>query len=375
VSIATPNHWHALAAIWAIQAGKDVYVEKPVSHNVTEGRRIVDAARKHGKICQTGTQSRSAAGTRELMQFLHSGGIGEIKLARGLCYKRRDSIGPRGTYEVPQTVDYDIWCGPAPMHELTRRQFHYDWHWQWDYGNGDLGNQGIHQMDLARWGLGVKDIGQGVFSYGGRLGYEDAGETANTQVSVHDYGDKTLVFEVRGLPTDAYKEAKVGVIFYGSQGYAVMGSYNGGAVFDLDGKFVRKFDQGGNHYENFLAAVRSRKVEDLHADIAEGHLSSALCHLGNVSYRLGELLPLSEIQKRLESVRTKDECLETFSRVKEHLAANQINLDMVRLQFGAPLSIDAHAETFVGANSDKANPLLTREYRKGFEVPATAQLA
>src|SRR5262249_18447262 len=136
VSIATPNHWHALAAIWAIQAGKDVYVEKPVSHNVSEGRRIVDAARKHGKICQTGTQSRSSVGTRELMDFIHAGGIGEVKLARGLCYKRRPSIGPRGNYSVPEYINYDVWCGPAPMHALTRPQLHYDWHWQWDYGNG-----------------------------------------------------------------------------------------------------------------------------------------------------------------------------------------------------------------------------------------------
>jgi predicted dehydrogenase len=238
VSIATPNHWHALAAIWAIQNGKDVYVEKPVSHNVSEGRRIVDAARKHNKICQTGTQSRSSVGTRELMQFIHAGGIGEVKLARGLCYKRRKSIGPRGTYSVPESIDYDVWCGPAPMHALTRPQFHYDWHWQWDYGNGDLGNQGIHQMDLARWGLGVDDLGQGVVSYGGRLGYEDAGETANTQVSIHDYGSKTLVFEVRGLETAPFKGAGVGVIFEGTEGYAVMARYEGGQVVDLAGNEV-----------------------------------------------------------------------------------------------------------------------------------------
>ncbi|MSR56546.1 MAG: Gfo/Idh/MocA family oxidoreductase [Planctomycetaceae bacterium] len=385
ISIATPNHWHALAAIWAIQAGKDVYVEKPVSHNVSEGRRIVDAARNHKKICQTGTQSRSSVGTRELMQFIHSGGIGDVKLARGLCYKSRPSIGPkldyfrplvgsRLDYAVPESVNYDLWCGPAPVKPVTRRQFHYDWHWQWDYGNGDLGNQGIHQMDLARWGLQVSDLGQGVLSYGGRVGYEDSGETANTQVSIHDYGDKTLVFEVRGLPTEGYKGAHVGVVFHGSQGYAVMGSYEGGAVFDGDGNLVKKFDQGGDHFANFVKAVRSRDINDLHADIEQGHLSSALCHLANVSYRLGEMVPAGEVQKRLESGTCKDECVETFDRVKQHFVANKINPDSVRLQFGAALTIDGKAETFTGAGSDKANPMLTREYRKGFEVPASKDL-
>ena len=374
ISIATPNHWHALAAIWGIQAGKDVYVEKPVSHNVSEGRRIVDAARKHGKICQTGTQSRSSVGTRELMAFMHGGGIGEVKLARGLCYKPRGSIGPRGVYQVPINVNYDLWCGPAPKHELTRPKFHYDWHWQWDYGNGDLGNQGIHQMDLARWGLGLTDIGHGVVSYGGRWAYEDAGETANTQVSVHDYGDKTLVFEVRGLNTEPLKGSKVGVIFEGTQGYAVMGNYEGGAVFDPSGNMVKTFNQGGDHFENFVKAVRSRKVEDLHADILEGHLSSALCHLGNVSYRLGEAVSFDDAQKRLENVRQKDECLETFERVKHHLADNHVDLREAHVQFGAILKVDGQGETFSGEMSDKANPLLTREYRKGFEVPASANL-
>ena len=374
VTIATPNHWHSLAAIWAIQAGKDVYVEKPVSHNVSEGRRVVDAARKHGKICQAGTQSRSSKGTRELMEFLHSGGIGEIKLARGLCYKPRPSIGPRGDYQVPGSVNYDLWCGPAPMNPLTRPKFHYDWHWQWEYGNGDLGNQGIHQMDLARWGLGETGIGRSVFSYGGRLGYQDAGETANTQISVHDYGNKTLVFEVRGLPTDSLKGAKVGVIFEGTQGYAVMGSYEGGAVFNPAGEMVKIFNKGGDHFANFVKGVRSRKIEDLNGDILEGHLSSALCHVANISYRLGQPTSVAETQKWLESTKVKEECLETFERVKNHLKDNQVDLETAQLQFGAALAIDSQAESFTGAKSDKANPLLTREYRKGFEVPASAKL-
>jgi predicted dehydrogenase len=375
VTIATPNHWHSLAAIWAIQAGKDVYVEKPVSHNVSEGRRVVQAARKHGKICQAGTQSRSSAGTRELMEFLHAGGIGEIRLARGLCYKPRTSIGARGEYQVPNTVNYDLWCGPAPTAPLSRPRFHYDWHWQWEYGNGDLGNQGIHQMDLARWGLGKSDLGKSVFSYGGRLGYEDAGETANTQVSVHDYGDKLLVFEVRGLTTEAYKTAKVGVIFEGTQGYAVMGNYDGGAVFNPAGEQIKVFNKGGDHFGNFVNAVRSRKVEDLNGDILEGHLSSALCHLGNISYRLGQKLGALETQKQLEALASKDECLETFERVKNHLRDNQVAIDGLEFQVGAMLTVDSKTEAFTGARADKANLMLTRDYRKGFEVPAASVFA
>ncbi len=184
-------------------------------------------------------------------------------------------------------MNYDLWSGPAPLAEVTRPKFHYDWHMQFLYGNGDLGNQGIHQMDIARWGLGVNTVSNGVFAYGGRLGYEDAGDAANTQVVVHDYGDKSLVFEVRGLETGEYKGAKVGNIFEGTDGYVMMTSYEAGAAFDKDGNQVAKFKGGGDHFANFITAVRSRKIEDLNADILEGHLSSALCHLGNISYRLG----------------------------------------------------------------------------------------
>jgi predicted dehydrogenase len=371
VTIATPNHWHSLAAIWAIQAGKDVYVEKPVSHNVSEGRRVVQAARKHNKIVQTGTQCRSMKGTIDAIEYVKAGKIGEVKLARGLCYKRRDSIGARGTYEVPASVDYNIWLGPAPEVALSRPKFHYDWHWQWDYGNGDLGNQGIHQMDICRWGLGVDDIGEAVLSYGGRLGYEDAGETANTQVNVHTYGDKRIVFEVRGLETDDLKGARVGVIFYGSEGYVVLSSYTGGAAFDLQGNTIAQFNGGddADHYANFVNAVRSRKSEDLNADIEEGHLSSALCHLGNISYRLGETVSVAEAQSRLER---DAETAETFARVTEHLAQNKVDLNTARLHVGAQLTLDGAGEVFTGSQAERANVMLSREYREPFVVPSEA---
>jgi predicted dehydrogenase len=367
VTIATPNHWHSLAGIWAVQHGKDVYCEKPVSHNVSEGRRLVQAARKHNKIVQTGTQCRSMKGTIDAVNFVQSGGIGTVKVARGLCYKPRRSIGPRGEYEVPKSVNYDMWLGPAPKAKLTRPKLHYDWHWQWAYGNGDLGNQGIHQMDIARWGLGVEGLGDKVVSYGGRFGYVDAGDTANTQVSIHSFGDKRLVFEVRGLKTNAHHGAKVGVIFHGSKGYVVLTSYTGGAAFDLDGKITKKFSGGGDHFGNFLSAVRSRSKDDLNADIEEGHRSSALCHLGNVSYRLGSTMTFENAEDRL----TKDkEALETYGRFTKNLTDNKIDSQKTKVRFGAELTLDGTKEVFTGAMAEKAAPWLSREYRKGFEVPS-----
>ncbi len=369
VSIATPNHWHALAAIWAIQAGKDVYVEKPVSHNVSEGRRIVEAARKHKKIVQTGTQCRSNQAMKDAVAYLRSGQLGAVKVARGLCYKTRTSIGPKGQYQVPASVNYDLWAGPAHELPVTRRQFHYDWHWIWEFGNGDLGNQGIHQMDIARWGLGVDNLGDSVISYGGRLGYEDAGETANTQVSIHQYGDKRLVFEVRGLKTEDYRGARVGNIFHCEQGYVVMTGYSSGAAFDLDGKPLTQFSGGGDHFGNFIAAVRSRKTEDLNAEILEGHLSSALCHLGNIAYRLGESIPASEVSSRLGE---DEEAQETLTRTLAHLAENGVSPGEAQLHFGNKLVLNTAEERF--ADNAVADAMLSREYRAPFVVPAAGQV-
>jgi predicted dehydrogenase len=374
VSIATPNHWHSLGAIWAMQAGKDVYVEKPVSHNVSEGRRCVEAARKYGRICQTGTQSRSNPGMIEAMEYVQSGKIGQLKVARGLCYKRRGSIGPKGEYPIPDSINYDLWCGPAKMLPLTRKSLHYDWHWMWEYGNGDLGNQGIHQMDLARWGMGVQKLCNGVISYGGRFGYEDAGETANTQVVVHDYGDKSLVFEVRGLETKPFKGAGVGVIFEGTDGYVVMTTYHSGAAFDKDGNKVKEFKGEGDHFANFLTAVRSRKIADLNADIEEGHLSSALCHLGNISYRLGAQVTAGEAEQRLASIKTTDNAKETWERTVQHLKDNKVDLNTIKIGFGDMLKFDPDKETFPDSGTEKANAMLTRDYRAPFVVPAAGQV-
>ena len=222
VSIATPNHWHALAAVWAIQAGKDVYVEKPVSHNVSEGRKIVEAARKYGKIVQAGTQNRSSEGVISAMDFLHSGKLGKVYLSKGLCYKPRGSIGTKADAPTPEGVDYNVWLGPAPERPFNPNRFHYEWHWNWDYGNGDIGNQGIHQMDIARWGLNKDELPRHIVASGGRYGYNDDGETPNTQIAAFKYDDCMLEFEVRGLPTNPESGVKVGNLFYGTDGVLVL---------------------------------------------------------------------------------------------------------------------------------------------------------
>ncbi|HLJ53426.1 MAG TPA: Gfo/Idh/MocA family oxidoreductase [Chthonomonadaceae bacterium] len=369
VSIATPNHWHSLAGIWAMQHGKDVYVEKPVSHNVREGRILVEVAHKTGKICQAGTQSRSNKACQDAMEYIHSGKIGKVTLSRGLCYKRRQSIGKvAGDQPVPEGVDYDLWLGPAPQKPVHRQRFHYDWHWFWDYGAGDLGNQGIHQMDIARWALNRDTLPNGVMSVGGRFGYVDDGETPNTELSFFDYGDAQLIFEVRGLKTDPYKGASIGNIVYGTDGYVVFtDSYGKAAAFDNAGNRVQDFTGGGDHFGNFLEAVRSRKREHLHAEITDGHLSSALCHLGNISYRLGSPQPFSTKSKAFGD---NKEAYETFGRMEEHLAANGLTLSDTSYMVGPSLTINPHHETF--EHNAKASALLTREYRSGFAVPAHA---
>jgi predicted dehydrogenase len=370
VSIATPNHLHAVQAIWSMQAGKDVYLEKPASHNISEGRRIVQAARKYQKICQVGTQCRSNPGTMAAIEHVRGGGIGTLNVARALCYKRRDSIGPRIISRPPQDVNYDLWLGPAPRCPVTRRHFHHDWHWQWTYGNGELGNQALHQLDIARWGLGVDRHSRRILSYGGRFNCKDAADSANTQVVVHDYGDQALVLEVRGLRSSSLRRAKVGVIFEGTDGYLVMHGYDKGAAFDLDGNKVCEFSGGGNHFDNFLRAVRSRAMTDLHADIEQGHLSSALCHLGNISYRLGRIVPTTQAELLVSSFGSAENTEETLARTLAHLQIHHANTD--ELKVGQLLSFDSDSESF--PDHRLANAMLTRSYRAPFAVPQASDV-
>ncbi len=372
VTTATPNHWHALTSIWAMQAGKDVYVEKPASWAVSEGRSMVAAARKYNRVCQVGTQCRSMQGTIDAIEYVKAGKIGAVKLGRGLCYKRRKSIGPKGDYPVPAEVDYNLWCGPARMLPNTREKFHYDWHWQREWGNGDMGNQGPHQMDIARWGLGIDRLADSCIAYGGRLGYEDAGDVANTEVGIFECGDKTLVFEVRGLETDALRDAKVGVIFYGSQGYVVLTSYEAGGAFSPSGELVTKFKGGGDHFDNFVQAVKARNPKLLTADILEGHLSCAHSHLANISYYLGKPASVEEIRKTVTALKTNEDVKDCLERTVKHLADNGVDLAKTPMSLGPMLKIDPQQETIVG--NDAASAMLGRECRAPFVIPKAGQV-
>lgn len=334
VTIATPNHWHVLATVWACQAGKDVYVEKPASHNIWEGRRAVEAARKYDRMVQCGMQARSLAHYQQAIQLVREGGIGKVYLAKGLCYKRRKSIGRKPDGAAPPGVNYDLWTGPAAMKPFNPNRFHYNWHWFWNTGDGDIANQGVHEMDIGRWGLGKSTPATKVMSMGGKFVYDDDQETPNTQLAAFKYDDCEQVFEVRGLITGTEGNMTlednahyIGVIFLGSEGYLTVDS-NGFQVFMGEKKERTQYVKHAEgeawstlpHIENFLKAVRSRKRSDLNCDILEGHISATLCHLANASYRLGR-----------------------------------------------SLSFDPEKENF-GADNE-ANAMLTRDYRDGFVVP------
>ncbi|NDC54008.1 MAG: gfo/Idh/MocA family oxidoreductase [Planctomycetia bacterium] len=373
VSIASPNHWHALMAVWAMQAGKDVYLEKPCSFTLEEGRITTDWARKLGRICQMGVQSRSNTGMRQAIEFIHAGTIGAVKVAHALCYKRRPSIGLVDTpAPLPPGIDFDLWAGPAPAVVPHRRKLHYDWHWNRLTGNGDLGNQNPHELDKARWGLGKNTLPKRVVSLGGRLGYHDNGDTANSQLSLFQWDDAIVISEVRGLeiktpPTIARQAGPVAVadIWWGTEGYVVAPNYNSGVAFDYDGKQLGKWSGGTDqlHYDNFLEAVRSRDRSHLHLDIEEGHLSSALAHLGNVSWSLGKEAPLGT---RPTLAADEPHVAETFAAFEEHIKDNGVDLADTPLLLGRELSIDPATEK---SADPEANALFTREYRKGFELP------
>ncbi len=314
VTFATPNHWHALGTIWACQAGKHVYVEKPCSHNIFEGRKMIEAARKYNVRVQVGFQNRSGKNLNEAMKFLHDGGIGDIYMARGLCIKPRDSFGIAKDTPPPDSLHYDMWLGPAPWRQYNEKRGHYNWHWFWDTGNGDTGNQGPHEFDVARWGMNKNEHPVSVYSTGGIYGIdpkECAQQTPNTQTSVLKYRDgKIIEFETRGRYSNDESSIgiRIGNIFYGTEGYLELygesatpwkafrkrekvpfaGSKEGQSE-PVDPTFMAA-PPGSEHFVNFIDAIRSEKDESLTCDIMEGHYSSALPHLANISYRLGREL-------------------------------------------------------------------------------------
>lgn len=343
VSIVTPNHWHTLAAIWAIQAGKHVSVEKPCCHTFWEGQKLVEAAKKYKVIVQDGAEQRSNPCAQTMTEYLHAGNLGEVYMAKGFCYKWRDSIGKASVGPVPKGVDYDLWMGPAPEKPFTKNRFHYNWHWQWDYGNGDMGNQGVHEVDIARMGLGVK-LPTRISATGGHFMFDDDQETPNNLMATFEFpnengrGDKKkmMQFEVRHWISDRggldfitedvnndYMTSSantVGNTFYGSKGMMKKDLQHWQTYMGKDQEPGESGEGYGNHYQNFIDCIRANDNKLNNAPIDEGFYSCALIHLGNISYRLGR-----------------------------------------------SLDFDPKAMKFIG--DKQANAMLTKEYRKGFEVP------
>ncbi|HUT31750.1 MAG TPA: Gfo/Idh/MocA family oxidoreductase [Sedimentisphaerales bacterium] len=358
IATATPNHWHALVTIWALQAGKHVYVEKPCSHTIWEGRRMIEAVRKYNRIVEVGFQSRSSRNVRQAMKLLHEGKLGDIYMVKGLCYKGRNNIGRYPDGPVPQgeqysltvggeplapeyqwhadylkKVHYDMFLGPAPKRPFNRNRFQYNWHWHWDYGNGDIGNQGVHQMDVARWGINKDEHPRKIRAFGGFFAFDASQETANTQIAAFEYPDgKILQFEVRGLNTNDESGVRIGNLFYGTEGWMYLNS--SGDTWETF--FGRKNEPGpssttadasadpsdltgsggAGHFENFTNAVRSGKPEDLNADIEGGHLSAALCHMANISYRLGRDLTFDGAKEKFVGDKDANKMLAGFPQVR-----------------------------------------------------------
>lgn len=363
VIIATPNHTHALIATTAAANGKHVYVEKPVSHNVWEGRQLANAAEKYKVIIQHGFQRRSETAWHEAYDFIQSGAIGKVKLARGFCYKPRPSIGKVSQPKpAPSTVNYDLWCGPREISPINREKFHYDWHWQFDYGNGDLGNQGPHQLDVCRWFTGDPKLPTSAISVGARLGYQDDGQWANTQMCYFDY-PVPILFEVRGLPTKPYKDYPYGNLIECEGGYLSGGHSAKCDAFDKDGKKIKSFAGSKSHVQSFIDSCHSGKIDAGHG-VESGHLSSALAHVGNISWKLGAPAQPAAIREAISNSIASDAVTRMFS----HLEDNKVDLTKDLVTLGKPLTIDPEKEVFTGTDAELANPLLKESYRKGFEI-------
>ena len=371
VVIATPNHWHALLTVWACQAGKDVYVEKPASHSIAEGQHMLEAAARYDRIVQVGTQSRSCTGLLQAVPYVQEGHLGKILYIHALWYRQRDSIGKVPPWR-PDWLDYDMFCGPSPNVPLEREKLHYDWHWMWNTGNGDLGNLGIHKVDMARWFLNSNELPRRVMSVGGRYVFDDAGQTPNTQLTLFDFGRVPVLMENRNLPVkpglramDIHRGTRSGVIVQCENG-AFIGDTGGGWAYDKNGQRIKQFvgDGGGGHPQNFIDTVRSRRKSDLKAPLATGHLSTACCLFGNISYRLGKPASCDEIKTQIAG-HTQGQ--ETLERIEKHLAANNVDLKENPLRLGPWLNIDIKSQEITAIEGVKDAEILKKavEMTKG----------
>ena len=357
ISIASCNHWHSLITVWACQAGKDVYVEKPCSHNIFEGRKCVEAARKYKRIVQHGTQRRSGEGYKTVRDIA-AGKRGKLQLVHGACLKGRGSIGMKKPGQPPKELDFNLWLGPAPRQPYHGNLVHYNWHWFWDTGNGDIGNNGVHEMDLCRWAIPNATLPKSIISLGGRFGWNDQGQTPNVQMVVYDYGETKLIFQVNNLKPRGGNRIKLAF----DENVAVE-PVKIKTPSDVKGPGDDR-GPGGNIFRNFIACVRSRKPEDLDAHILEGHYSSALGHLANISYQLGNDVPFNKKTNALGDDKETPRMLEWMQDI---LKDTSIKLDETTYRLGRKLSFDADKEKFI--DDAEADALLTRPYRKPFVVP------
>lgn len=383
VVIATPNHWHALATIWACQAGKDVYVEKPFAHSIWEGRQAVAAARQYGRVVQVGTQRRSSPVVRQFVEYAQGGELGPLLRSRAIVYRAREGIGNvQQATPVPPTVDYDLWCGPTEVQPLMRKQLHYEWHWFWSTGNGEVGNNGAHHIDIARWTLGQEKSPPRVISLGGRFGFDDCGETANTQIAFFDYQPAPLICEIRNYrekkgvdTTGDFRGAKIGTVVEFEGGYLSIDGLKG-AAFDEQGKKIKDFakdqqeeSEGVLHAANFIEAVRNKSSGNLNAEAQVGQASANCCHMANISHRLGEQLSPEAIA---QSLRSNKELTDAFERCQAYLDDNGIDLANTPATLGPSLNLDQEREEFVGPFAEEANQLSRRTGREPFVIPQIA---
>jgi predicted dehydrogenase len=372
VSIASPNHWHTLLTVWSCQAGKHVYVEKPCSHTMFEGRKCVEAAEKYGVVVQHGTQQRSDSKRAGEMAALQAGKWGKLLVSKAYVCKPRWSIGFKPDEAPPATLDFDIWTGPAKLRPFNRNLVHYNWHWNCDFGNGEIGNQGVHQTDVAHWSLGPSvGLPTRVWSLGGRLAYEDQGQTPNMQLAVYEFGDVTVVIEVRGLvenPKKAKGEVsfaqKVSNEFYTTEGVVRDRKFypkSGGKEHEVTVEPVQVTPGGA--FGSFISCIRNHTPGAVNAPILQGHYAAALCHLANISYRLGKEFPFSHEPECL----TNPQVAESFEMIKRNLKGVGVNLDKTNYRMGRTLSIDPQTERFIG--DPEADKLLTQTYRAPYVVP------
>lgn len=369
VAIATPHHWHALAAIWALRAGKHVYVEKPITHTFSEGPSVLAAARKYGKVVQSGTQLRSNTSLAAAGAYMRNGELGDIQLVHCLTHKDRPSVPRSHENKVPATVDFDLWCGPSEKTEVLRSKFHYHWHWLWDFGNGALGNNGIHRIDAVRIALDLKGYGDLVLSCGGRFGPSDSGETPNNMLTLHKFGNTWVLQDILGLSPKPYKGIENGILFYGTKGTII---YKSGfaTLCDLEGKEISRFDgKQLNHYENFLDAVRKNDLSSARGDLKEGIISSDLCHFGNISYRTGAPASDQTIANRIKALEAPAFVLERLAAIRTNLTENGLTDPMI---LGRLLNLSDEGDPII--NDPVASALLTRQYRPPFEVPLPANV-